>query len=35
MDDLSIVKFPAGLSKLTKISPPKKCSLKVLDKLYC
>ena len=24
MDDLFIVKFLAGLSKLTKISPPKK-----------
>ena len=35
MDDLFVVKFLAGLSKLTKISPPKKCSLKVLDKLNC
>ena len=35
MDDLFIVKFLAGLSKLTKISPLKKCCLKVLDRLNC
>ena len=36
MDDLFIVKFLAGLSKLTKISPSQKCSFmekpQILDK---